>query len=137
MSIPPLQVGSLAAAPGRKIYGVNEFTVDGKPYRLPMWLVNGAHDGPTLVVTAGVHPAEYASIAAALHAGQTLDAANVRGRVIVVPVMNLPAFTTRSIYICPLDGKNLNRVFPGNEHGTASEQIAAWVFGNVIARADY
>jgi predicted deacylase len=123
--------------PGEKRYGVNEFPVDGKPYRLPMWLVNGEHEGPTLAITAGVHPAEYASIAAALRVGQTIDPAKVRGRVIVVPVMNLPAFTARSIYICPLDGKNLNRVFPGNEHGTASEQIAAWVFANVITRADY
>lgn len=132
-----LQVGSLAAAPGEKRFGTVEFSVAGIPYRLPMWLVNGAQEGPTLVVTAGVHPAEYASIAAALHAGRTLDPATIRGRVIVVPVMNLPAFTARSIYICPLDGKNLNRVFPGNEQGTASEQLAAWVFGNVITRADY
>src|SRR5215831_17501132 len=133
----PLQVGSLTAAPGEKRFGINEFPVDAEPYRLPMWLVNGAHDGPTLSVTAGVHPAEYASIAAALQFGQTIDPANVRGRVIVVPVMNLPSFTARSIYICPLDGKNLNRVFPGDANGTASEQIAAWIFANVIRAADY
>ena len=85
------QVGSLRALPGDKRYGVNEFTVDGQPYRLPMWLVNGAHEGPTLAITAGVHPAEYASIAAALHVGQTIDPAKVHGRVIVVPVMNFIA----------------------------------------------
>ena len=132
-----LQVGSLVAAPGEKCFGINEFPVGPDTYRLPMWLVNGTHDGPTLAVTAGVHPAEYASIAAALQFGQTIDPAKVRGRVIVVPVMNLPSFTARSIYICPLDGKNLNRVFPGDANGTASEQIAAWVFANVIEAADY
>lgn len=131
------QVGSLQAAPNQKTYGVNEFTVARQPYRLPMWLVNGAREGPTLAVTAGVHPAEYASIAAALQFGQTIDPAQIRGRVIIVPVMNLPAFTARSIYICPLDGKNLNRVFPGDANGTASEQIAAWIFANVIKAADY
>ncbi len=137
MSNQPLTVGSLSAGPGEKVYGVNEFAVQGQPYRLPMWLVNGAADGPTLVVTGGVHAAEYASIAAALDLGRSLDPATLRGRAIVVPVMNLPAFTARSIYVCPLDGKNLNRVFPGDAHGTASEQIAAWVFTNVIAQADY
>jgi predicted deacylase len=137
MSRVDLQVGGLTAASGEKRYGINEFSVDGKPYRLPMWLVNGAHDGPTLAVTAGVHPAEYASIAAALQFGQTIDPAKVHGQVIVVPVMNLPSFTARSIYICPLDGKNLNRVFPGDPDGTASEQIAAWIFANVIQAADY
>ena len=54
---------------------------------------------------------------------------------IVVPVVDMPAFAARSIYVCPLDGKNPNRVFPGNAHGTASEQIAAWLFGNVITQA--
>jgi predicted deacylase len=132
-----LQVGSLGAAPGEKRYGVNEFTVAGNPYRLPMWLINGKADGPTLVVTAGVHAAEYASIAGALHLGQTLTPDALHGRVIVVPVMNLPSFTARSIYVCPLDGKNLNRVFPGNASGTASEQIAAWVFDNVIRQGTY
>ena len=134
---PPLQVGSITAAAGEKRFGVNELPVDGGPYRLPMWLVNGATGGPTMTVTAGVHAAEYASIAAALQFGQSIEAARLRGRLIILPVMNLPAFTARSIYICPLDGKNLNRVFPGNSGGTASEQIAAWVFDNTIRHADY
>jgi predicted deacylase len=132
-----LKIGALSAAPGKKRYGSNEFLVEGQPYRLPMWLINGNSDGPTLVVTGGVHAAEYASIAAALELGRSLDPQTLCGRVIVVPVMNMPAFTARSIYVCPLDGRNLNRVFPGNARGTASEQIADWVFRNVISRAEY
>lgn len=132
-----LKVGSLSAARGEKIYGVNEFPVQGHPYRLSMWVIHGVADGPTLVVTAGVHAAEYASIAAALELGRSLEPKNLCGRVIVVPVMDVPAFTARSIYICPLDGKNPNRVFPGNANGTASEQIADWVFRNVISQGDY
>jgi predicted deacylase len=132
-----LRVGSLTAGPGEKTYGVAEFDVRGDLYRLPVWLINGDVEGPTLVVTAGVHAAEYASIAAALEFGRSLGPGGLHGRAIVVPVMNLPAFTARSIYVCPLDGKNLNRVFPGNPRGTASEQIAAWVFEHVIRQADF
>lgn len=137
MSQQTLKVGSLSAARGEKVFGVNEFPAQGQPYRLPMWLINGNHDGPSLVVTAGVHAAEYASIAAALELGRGLEPQNLRGRVIVVPVIDIPAFTARSIYICPLDGKNPNRVFPGNPNGTASEQIADWVFRNAISQAEY
>jgi len=114
---------------------VNEFLVEGQPYRLPMWLINGVGEGPSLVVTAGVHAAEYASIAAALELGRSLDPGSLSGRVIVVPVLDMPAFTARSIYVCPLDGKNPNRVFPGNPQGSASEQIADWVFRNVMCSA--
>jgi hypothetical protein len=137
MSTHALTVGSLTTQPGEKTFGVNEFMVQGQPYRLPMWLINGKLEGPTLVVTGGVHAAEYASIAAALDLGRTLEHEGLRGRVIVVPVMNVAGFTVRSIYTCPLDGKNLNRVFPGNAEGSASEQIAGWVFQNVMKQADY
>ena len=132
-----LHVGALSAARGEKTFGRNVFPVGGQPYELPMWLINGVDEGPTLVVTAGVHAAEYASIAAALDLGQSLDPGPLRGRVIVIPVMNVPSFTARSIYVSPLDGKNLNRVFPGDADGSPSQQLAHWVFQHVIARADY
>jgi predicted deacylase len=61
----------------------------------------------------------------------------VRGQVVLVPIVDVPSFQARSIYICPLDGKNPNRVFPGNPDGTASERLAHTVFTEVIARADY
>lgn len=132
-----LTIGSMTARPGEKMYGVNELTVQGQPYRLAMWVINGVHDGPTLLVTAGVHAAEYASIAAALDLGRTLDPKTLAGRVVVIPVLNVAGFGVRSIYVSPLDGKNLNRVFPGDPNGTASEQVADWVFNNAMKQADY
>ena len=137
MSDKTLEVGQLSAGLGEKRYGVVEFPVQGQLYKLPLWLINGDKSGPTLVVTGGIHGAEYASIAAALDLGQSLDPKGLCGRVIVVPVVNLPGFAARSIYVCPLDGKNPNRVFPGDADGTGSEQIADWVFRNVISQADY
>lgn len=130
-------VGHLSAVPGTKTDGVIEIAIQGKPYPFPVFLINGTADGPTLVVTAGIHGAEYASIAAALELGQHLQPDKLHGRVIVVPVVNVPAFQARAIYVCPLDGINLNRVFPGKAEGDATEQIADWVFQNVIKQADY
>ena len=131
------EVGQLSAGPGEKRYGVVEFPVLGETYRLPLWLIHGSEAGPTLVVTGGVHGAEYASIAAALDLGRRMEPKGLRGRVIVVPVVNLPGFAARSIYVCPLDGKNPNRVFPGDAGGTGTEQMADWVFRNIISQADY
>ncbi len=132
-----LVVGSLTAKAGEKKTGVVEFTVDGKPYGLEVFLINGKAEGPTLVVTGGIHAAEYASIAAALELGQKLTAEELKGRVIIIPVVNQRGFRVRSIYINPLDGVNLNRVFPGKADGGASEQIAAWVFNNAMKQANF
>jgi len=127
----------LQAAAGAKTFGFQELTIAGTTVRLGLFLINGSRPGPTLVVTAGVHAAEYASIAAALDFGQSLRPEALAGRVIVLPVMNVPGFGVRAIYTCPLDGKNLNRVFPGNPQGSGSEQLADWVFRHVISQADY
>ena len=61
MSKDVLTVGTLSAPHGKKRHGVNEFLVEGQPYRLPMWLINGVGEGPTLVVTAGVHASRAAT----------------------------------------------------------------------------
>ena len=132
-----LVVGKLAARSGEKVTGVNTFEVNGESYNLPVYLINGAEEGPTLVLTGGVHAAEYASIAAALELGQTLDPKEIKGQVIVVPVINQAGFPVRSLYVNPMDGVNLNRVFPGNADGGISEQIAAWVFENIMKQGDY
>jgi predicted deacylase len=132
-----LRVGNLAAAPGEKAMGVQQTMISGHQVNIPVFLINGKQAGPTLAVTGGIHGAEYASIEAALQLGRSLEPDNLRGRVIVAPVVNMPAFKARSIYICPLDGINLNRVFPGKSDGGVTEQLAAWVYQNVFKQAEY
>ena len=68
---------------------------------------------------------------------RTLDPFEIRGAVIIVPVVSVAAFQRRAIYVNPLDGINLNRVCPGNPTGTITEMMAALLFRNVIAQADY
>ena len=132
-----LRVGQLLARPGEKVFGLVEVDAGGHAVKLPVFLINGRVDGPTLVITGGIHAAEYASIAAALDAGQTLDPQELAGRAIIIPVVNVPGFSRRSIYVCPLDGKNPNRFFPGNATGSPTEQLAGWVFQNAISQANY
>ena len=103
--------------------------------QIPLIVVKGAHDGPTLLVTAGVHGAEYASIEAANRLAQ-INPQTVSGTLIVLPIVNRPSFAARSIYVNPLDGKNLNRVFPGRADGTFAEQLAFWLTHTFIAHAD-
>jgi uncharacterized protein len=132
-----LRLGEFSAAPGESAAGNIALPVAGQTVQMPFFLINGASEGPTLTITAGVHGAEYASIAAALELGQTLSPSAVRGQVIVLPVVDPPSFRQRSIYVCPWDGVNPNRVFPGRQDGSAAEQLAFWVYNEGIKRADY
>ncbi len=131
-----LSVAGLSANPGQRIVEDVPISMAGVPLRLPIFLINGVQPGPTLSVTAGVHGAEYASIEAALRLGRTLDPGVLRGRVIVAPIVNPPAFAARSIYVSPPDGKNLNRQFPGQAKGTYSQALAHWLFQEIIQRGD-
>jgi uncharacterized protein len=100
-------------------------------------IVGAAGDGPHLTVLAGVHGAEYASIAAARELLAELRPAELSGTVTVAPLINLPAFWARVPFVVPLDGKNLNRSFPGDAGGSAAERIAAAVTDKLIRGSDY
>lgn len=136
MSQEPFQAAGLSVQPGQRLAEMLSARVAGIDLEFPIFLINGAQAGPTLSVTAGIHGAEYASVEAALRLGRTLNPDELRGRVIVCPIANPPAFTARSIYITPPDGKNLNRQFPGQAQGTFSQALAHWLFTEIIQRGD-
>lgn len=103
---------------------------------LPVFVIRGAQDGPTLAVTAGVHAAEYAGIAAAITLGRALDPQTLRGTVIIVALVNTPGFYERSMYTNPRDGKNVNRVFPGRARGSPSERVTHFLTEELFRGAD-
>ena len=111
-------------------------TLDMAGLEVPAAEVTGALDGPRLTVIAGVHGCEYAPMAAVRRWISELDPAKLRGRVLAVPVLNLPAFWARSPFVVPEDGKNLNRCFPGNPAGTFTERLAHAAFTQLIEPAD-
>jgi predicted deacylase len=102
----------------------------------PVISVTGAEDGPAVFINAGVHGGEYPPIEAAIRLGREIEPAKLRGTVVLMPVLNLPAFWKRSMFVCPVDDVNPNRVFPGDAHGSYSEQMTHALVTEFIARAD-
>jgi len=105
--------------------------------RIPLSVLHGAAPGPVLALIAGTHGYEYPPITALQRIRQSLDPRDLRGTLILVHVANPPSFFGRTIYYSPVDGKNLNRVYPGRAEGTLSERIAWTITREVIDRADY
>ena len=134
----PFTIGAVTARPGTIASG--NLTVPAKGAEpgttIPFTIVNGARPGPVLVLTAGVHGAEYPPILALQRLRTTIDAKQLAGTVVMVHVANMPSYLKRTIYYSPVDGKNLNRVFPGKADGTLSDRIAYALTRDVIERAD-
>jgi predicted deacylase len=102
----------------------------------PYVAITGRQDGPQATILAGVHGCEYVSIHAAMRLARELDPAEVRGRILVVPIMNLPAFWERTGFVCPFDGKNPNRFFPGSAGGTFTDAMDYFIFNTCIASSN-
>ncbi|ASY71427.1 deacylase [Sinorhizobium fredii USDA 205] len=101
---------------------------------IPITVVKNG-EGPTALLTGGNHGDEYEGPIALFDLALKLDPAEVRGRVIIVPAMNYPAFLagTRT---SPIDKGNMNRSFPGKPDGTVTEKIADYFLRVLLPLAD-
>jgi hypothetical protein len=103
---------------------------------IPLGIIEGDAPGPTLAVIGGVHATEYAAHEGVVRFWERLDPSEISGRVLVVLVADAVAMARKSAYVNPVDGKNLNRVWPGEEDGTITEVIAHAITERVVAQAD-
>lgn len=106
-------------------------------FRLPAAVLHGTRPEKTMLITAGVHGGEYVGIQAAIELSQKLKIQKVAGTIIIVKVINVPAFERRNGSMGLTDGKNLNREFPGNPKGTEMERLAWAVSHELQPAADY
>lgn len=91
---------------------------------IPITIINGQNDGPTLLITAGIHGGEYPGIAAAMELGRDTEPESISGCLIIIHPANIQSFWARSAFVTPDDGRNLNREIPGNANGTLSQKTA-------------
>lgn len=106
-----LEIGTICAEAGEKKTGWLE--IEGGGQKLPLTLICGAKEGPTLLISAGIHGAEYIGVQALSELSRELDPRELKGNVICIHVANPSAFRDYVRFFVPEDGKNLNRVFPG------------------------
>lgn len=132
-----LRFGSAAAERGDKDTGsldAGELR-DGTEFGLPVAVVNGVGDGPTLYVQAASDGDELNGIAAVRRVYTWLDPTELSGNVLLVGVLNYHGFQVAE-HKNPIDDTKLNRVFPGSAAGSSSERLARLVYDEGVQRSD-
>ena len=130
-------LGDLVVQAGSQVRGNCLVSLGTSSVSLPMVITNGSAPGPVLAVTAGIHGGECVPMVAVRQFVRELDPALMRGTIVVSLQSSPVAFQQRMAFVNPLDGKNLNRSFPGDPQGGPTARLAAWLWENLLARADY
>ncbi len=105
--------------------------------QIPLTIINGQNDGPTLLITAGIHGGEYPGIATAMELGRDINPHDICGCLILIHPVNIQSFWARSAFENPADGRNLNREFPGDVNGTLSQKTAHLLSQSFFPLADF
>src|SRR5262249_9950897 len=131
-------VGTASAPPGQKATGVLEVPAGSDAATsIPVAVFRGAKPGPVLALVSGAHGTEYVSIIALEKLIQTLDPAQISGTVIILPLVNIASFEQKVPHVNPVDGKSMNRFYPGRQDGTQTERASYVITKQVVERCDY
>jgi len=131
-------VGTASAARGQTATGVISVPAGSDAgYDIPVAVVNGARPGKVLALAAGSHGTEYASIVALERLISELEPAAISGTVIILPLMNVASFQRIVPHLNPVDGKNMNRFFPGSMQGTQTDRASFVITREVVEKSDH
>ena len=129
------QLGDVTVRRGEKYQGDISFA--NGDIVLPGTIICGKLPGKTMLITGGVHSGEYVGIQACVELGAELQPEKTVGTIVILKVLNRPAFENRAGSLGLSDGKNLNRVFPGNPNGTEMERLAWAITKEGYPMVDY
>lgn len=130
----PIQVGDTVVSPGRKVRIELPFArlATGSTASMPVAVINGRSTGPNVWISAAIHGDELNGIEIVRRVMKQLDAKNLRGAVIAVPIVNPFGFIHESRYLP--DRRDLNRSFPGSVRGSSASRLAHLFMTEIVAQ---
>lgn len=108
--------------------------VTGGEVTLPVRIVHGRDDGPTVWINAAIHGDEVAGVEIVRQVMADLDPRTVRGTIVAVPIVNVLGFMNGDRYLP--DRRDLNRSFPGSARGSLASRIAHLFMTEVVAKCE-
>jgi uncharacterized protein len=132
----PIVIGELTVAAGRS--GTGEIPVarlvTGTKISLPVQIVHGKTEGPTIWLSAAVHGDEIAGVEIIRRVLREINPQEIAGTIITVPIVNVHGFLTGDRYLP--DRRDLNRSFPGSAGGSLASRIANLFMAEIVSRCD-
>ncbi|MEX2122392.1 MAG: succinylglutamate desuccinylase/aspartoacylase family protein [Woeseia sp.] len=102
---------------------------------MPVHVVNGRTEGPTLFLTAAIHGDELNGVEIIKRLLKRPVLKSLRGCILAVPVVNIFGFIDQSRYLP--DRRDLNRSFPGRVSGSLAARLANLVATEIVANSDF
>jgi hypothetical protein len=132
-----VKIRTIEAKKGEKAFGfLKAVETHGRfDVHVPLHIVQGASDGPVLLVQAGVSGLEIEPAMILPKVVQGLNPAEMSGTLLLVPLLNTSGFEfeqENAIW----DDKDLNTLGRGKAEGTVSEQMVHMYYEEVISKAD-
>lgn len=108
--------------------------VTGAEVTLPVQVMHGREDGPTVWVNAAIHGDEVVGVEVVRRVLAGLSPKTLRGTLIAVPIVNVHGFMAGDRYLP--DRRDLNRSFPGSPRGSLAGRIAHLMMTEVVAPSE-
>jgi uncharacterized protein len=128
--------GRMIAAGARETVNLEVSTLaNAAPMTLPVHVVHGSSNGPVMFLSGVVHGDEIQGLEIVRRVLAHKSLENLRGTLLAVPIVNGFGFLNHSRYMP--DRRDLNRSFPGSDHGSLASLLADLFFREIVKRSDY
>ncbi|WP_228126551.1 succinylglutamate desuccinylase/aspartoacylase family protein [Candidatus Marinarcus aquaticus] len=104
------------------------------PTNLPVRVIRGKKDGPTVFISAAIHGDELNGIEIIRRIRKLKILSRLKGTLILVPIVNVYGIMTLSRYLP--DRRDLNRSFPGSTRGSLASRVAKIFFDEIVSKCD-
>ena len=119
-----LTIGNVKVARGEakqiNLYAGKQY--DFTEIHMPVKIIRGKTDGPTLFISAAIHGDEVNGIEIIRRLLEHKTLFKLSGTLICVPIVNVFGFNNLDRYLP--DGRDLNRCFPGSLNGSLASRLA-------------
>jgi len=132
-----MKIGNIEAKKGEKAFGFLKACMTHGRFdvHVPLHIVEGASEGPVLLVQAGVSGLEIEPSMILPQVVKELDPAVISGTLLLVPLLNTSGFEFEQVKAI-WDDMDLNTLGRGKADGTVSNQMIHTYYEQVISKAD-